>query len=334
MKLSRTLCTGLFAAFSFSILVVLTSSCHSKSEYTSKVGMIWNTTYHITYRGSSQLGDSIVNVLKEVGNSLSVFDSTSTVAKINNNIIDIPDAHFTKVFNKAKEIYENSNGAFDPTLSPIITAWGFGKGHEATADTARIDSLMEFIGLDKINIVNNRIVKKDKRVQLNLSAIAKGYGCDAVAAMLRRNGVKDYMVEIGGEITVGGESPREGKWVIAIDRPIFSDKLVHSTMTTLSFTDAGLATSGNYRNFHEENGHRFGHTIDPKTGRPARTDVLSVTIIAPTSMEADAYATSCMVLGSAKAKQMIEKLNLAALMVLADGSIWESDLMKQYLNND
>jgi thiamine biosynthesis lipoprotein len=186
------------------------------------------------------------------------------------------------------------------------------------------------VGLDKINLTNGKIVKDDSRVQLNLSAIAKGYGCDAVAKMFHRNGVENFMIEIGGEITVGGVSPRGGKWSIAIEKPEYSEGEMLPQIANITFTDGGLATSGNYRNFHGQGANRFGHTIDPATCRPIQTDVLSATVIAPTSMEADAYATSCMVLGSARAKEMINSLNLPAFLVIND-SVWASPAMEEYL---
>ncbi len=330
----------LLIAIVATLLTALFSCCSSSrkdkddaTRYITKVGMIWNTTYHISYKGPEQLGDSITAVLKEVGRSLNVFDSTSLISKINTNQADVTDTHLSTVLTAAKTIHRQSGGAFDPTLSPAINAWGFGKDANATPDTARLDSIMQFVGLDKVILSNGKIHKSDPRVQMNLSAIAKGYGCDCVAAMLKRNGVTDYMVEIGGEMTIGGLSPRGGKWAIAIDKPIFTDSVVHSSLAVLSFSDAGLATSGNYRNYHEENGERFGHTIDARTGRPARTDVLSVTIIANTSMEADAYATAAMAMGSVKAKKMVDVLKLPALMVLADNTVWVSEPMHRFIES-
>lgn len=320
------------------LLVSLLTGCQGKNNgndsYVKETGMIWNTVYHITYRGPESLRDSILPVLDEVGKSLSVFDPASTVSKINDNTLLKADSHFTKVFNVAKRIAKESDGAFDPTLSPLITAWGFGKGHRATSDTLRIDSMMQFVGFDKININNGNVEKKDPRVSLNLSAIAKGYGCDAVAAMFRRNGVNDYMIEIGGEIVAGGKSPRTGKWNIGIEKPEFNESEVLPSIAVVEITGCGMATSGNYRNFHKENGNRFGHTISPATGRPVQTDILSVTILAPTCTEADGFATACMVMGSEKAKSMIERLRLPALMVLNDTTVWTSEAMRPLLGEE
>ena len=315
------------------LVALLTGACRGDYGFESRVGIVWSTTYHITYQGRADLGDSITRVLAEVGKSLNVFDSTSVVSQINANRRTQADAHFAAVLAGAKKVNHDSEGSFDPTLGPLITAWGFGKGHSATPDTARIDSLLQFVGLDKINISGRRVSKSDPRVQLNLSAIAKGYGCDAVAAMFRRNGVTNYMVEIGGEIRVGGTSPRGGNWAIAIDTPQEDTVTGRSSgaVAVAEFSNAGMATSGNYRNYHEENGVKFGHTLDPATGRPARTDVLSATVIAPTCMEADAYATACMVLGSRRAEAMVSRLGLPALLVTADHKVWMSQAMKKYI---
>ncbi len=309
-------------------------SCRDGGKYITKVGMVWNTTYHITYQGAEELGDSITATLTEVGCSVNFFDSTSIISCVNANLTDSMDTHLSRILVAAKRIHVATDGAFDPTLGPLITAWGFGKGHEATADTAHIDSLMHYVGLDKVHISGMRIIKDNPAIEMNLSAIAKGYGCDAVAEMLRRNGVQNYMIEIGGEIAVGGKSPRGGDWLIAIDTPVYTDSIIHSAVATVMFSNAGMATSGNYRNFKESGGVRFGHTLNPRTGRPARTDVLSATIIAGNAMEADAYATACMVLGYERSRVLVDSLRLAALLVRSDHSVWYSAVMSKYLIHD
>lgn len=321
--------------------VAATSSCRSSYGYISKVGMIWNTTYHIKYRGPESLSDSILVALNKVGASVNAFDSLSTLSRINANLTDSADAFLMQVADCARKVYEHTNGAFDPTLGPVIRAWGFGKGHEATSDTAKLDSLRAFTGFDKWMLDGVKVKKSDPRVELNLSGIAKGFGCDMVAEMFLRNGVTDFMIEIGGEIRMGGKGEqgemrgdKNGKWTIAIDKPVVSDSVIHDFLATVDLTDCGLATSGDYRNFHtDSSGNRFGHTLDPKTLRPARTDVLSVTVVAPTAMEADAYATACMVLGSRKSAEMAEKYKLKIVMVKADG-VWVSSAMKPLFNAD
>lgn len=304
------------------VLFALTSCGPRESAYQSISGMVWNTEFHITYSGSRQFEDSVITVMDIVGRSLSVFDENSLVSKVNSSLSTPVDDHFVKVYEMSREINRRSNGKFDPTLSPLITAWGFGKGHKVTNDTAKIDSILVFTGIEKTGLRQDTLYKNDIRTQFNFSAIAKGYGCDMVAEMLRRNGVENYLIEIGGEIVTAGSNPAGGKWKISIDRPIGSDTVVsHESQSVIEITDGGLATSGNYRNFHTENGERFGHTILPSTGRPVQTDVISATVIAPTAMEADGLATACMAMGSGEAMAMCDSLKYPAMLILADSTV-------------
>lgn len=299
-------------------------SCVSDS-FQKQEGMIWNTTFHITYKGSPSLKDSVLATLDDVSSSLNVFNKESLICKANNSDSCLVDSHFMKVYTYSRIVNAESNGMFDPTLSPLISVWGFGPGHEVTADTLAVDSILEYVGIEKTRLVGNCIVKDNPHIQFNFSAIAKGYGCDAVADMLKRNGVEDYLVEIGGEIALGGNSPKGGKWKISVDKPVMTDSTeVHDSAMVIALTDAGVATSGNYRNFHKQGEKTFGHTISPITGRPVATDVISATVIAGSSMEADAVATACMAAGSEKAKSMIGSLGMEGMLILSDSTIWTS----------
>lgn len=302
------------------------------SGFTKAEGMIWNTTYHITYRGPEALEDSIMIVLQRVGDALNVFDEQSLVSRVNREDSTAVGPDFISVYEMARRVNAISGGAFDPTLGPLITAWGFGKGHKATADTLRIDSIMEFVGITKTALRGNMLVKDDRRINFNFSAIAKGYGCDCVAEMLERNGVKDYLVEIGGEIVAKGKSPSGEKWCVSIDRPeLGAAPDAGDAEAIIEFSGMGLATSGNYRNYHEENGRIFGHTISARTGRPSQTDVLSASVLATSAMEADALATACMALGARPARQLCDSLRLPAMLVLADSTIWMSEPFKKLI---
>ena len=311
----------------------LISACHSDS-YVKVEGMIWNTTYHITFRGNPGLRDSILATLNDVGKSLNVFDKSSVVSRVNDADSMIIDQRFAKVYEASRKVNIASAGMFDPTLSPLISAWGFGPGHRMSADTVAIDSILSFVGLQKTRLNGNFLVKDDRRTQFNFSAIAKGFGCDEVAALLKRNGVSDFLVEIGGELALSGESPRGGGWLVSIDMPILSDSTeIHDSCEIIEITDAGMATSGNYRNFRKEDGKTFGHTISPLTGRPVSTDVISATVIAPSAMEADAVATACMASGSVKSKSMLQNLRLEGMLILSDSSIWMSDGFSNHLRS-
>lgn len=302
--------------------ILITSCTHDK--YVKEQGLIWNTSWHVTYKGDRALADSIILTLDQVGKSLNVFDQSSLVSRANISDSIHVDRHFATVYNSSRRIYEASGGFFDPTISPLIKAWGFGEGHVLSNDTARIDSIMKFTGIGRSHLNGNLLVKDDRRLQFNFSAIAKGYGCDAVADMFKRNGVSDYMVEIGGEIALGGKSPSGSLWRISIDTPDTSGNLSRKSATIVSLTDCGIATSGNYRNHRQAGGKTIGHTLSPATGRPVTTDVLSATVIAPTAMEADAAATACMAAGSTLAKQMIAQLGFDAFLILDDSITWHS----------
>lgn len=298
---------------------LLTGSCGEKYRFDE--GMVWHTTYHITYKSDKELSDSVLAVLREVGASLNVFDPASLASRVNVADSVAINEDYRTVYEMSRRINKETDGAFDPTLGPLITAWGFGKGHKATSDTLRLDSLLAITGIERTHISGDMIIKGDRRIEFNFSAIAKGYGCDRVAAMLERNGVKDYLVEIGGEIRCAGISPSGGDWKISIDRPVTTDRINHTSQCVVAFSGKGMATSGNYRNFHESGGERYGHTISSRTGRPVRTDVLSATVIAPTAMEADALATSMMALGSEKAMSLASKRCLPAMLILADSTV-------------
>lgn len=311
---------------------LLLSSCGSK--YRKMEGMIWNTSFHITYDSDRDLSDSVYATLKEIDKSLNVFDESSLVSKANTGDSIRVDRDFLNVYEMSRKIHACTSGAFDPTLGPLIDAWGFGKGHTASADTLRLDSLLAITGLNRTKIENNILFKENPLIRFNFSAIAKGYACDRVAEMLRRNGAGSCLVEIGGEIACHGQSPSGENWRISIDKPIFTDSVVHESQCVISITDSGIATSGNYRNFHKSGDRIFGHTISSKTGRPVQTDVLSATVIAPTAMEADALATSMMALGSKESAALAEKLGVATLLILNDGTIWLNDAFSALIVQD
>lgn len=326
MRLRQIFSTGLLA-----LLLMPACGRKAQSDYSQAQGAVWNTLYHISYDGPRHLADSVMVVLKNLEKSVSIFDSASLISKINNNVSDSLDSHLLKLLTVSKQIHAQTGGAFDPSASPLFEAWGFGRNHDAGADTLAIDSLMAFIGMDKISIKGNRIEKSDSRIQFNLSSIAKGYGCDCVAAMLKRNGVENFIIEIGGEVVASGKSPRGNVWNIAIDSPERDAVPAEKAASIVSLTDGAVATSGNYRNYHEKGGRRFGHTINPATGRPVQTDILSATVAAPTAMQADAYATAFMVVGSKRAKELADSLGIGVFLILADSTTLTNTAFDRYL---
>lgn len=325
----------LYILYLLSVMALTGCNAATGSEsdgYRKISGEVWHTIYNITYCGPESLADSITTVLEEVGSSLSVFEPNSLVSKVNHQTATPVDHHFSQVYNMVCRIHKASQGMFDPTLSPLITAWGFGRGHRATSDTLRIDSLLAITGLDRTRLMRDTLFKDDPRIEFNFSAIAKGYGVDCVADMLRRNGVTDFMVEIGGEIRASGRNPKGELWHIAIAEPTEDDAESGSSHgdadKVIAFTGMGMATSGDYRNFHGSGTNRYGHTISPLTGRPAATDVASVTVMAPTCMEADGLATAAMALGSIRASAMLDSLHAPYLIIRSDMRVISSPSME------
>lgn len=310
-----------FYYFLISIIICCSLiSCDGDKKYRFEEGIAWNTVYHITYDSNTDLSDSILYVLREIDSALSPFNQNSTVSKINGNRSDSVDSHILAVYNLSRKINYLSHGAFDPTLAPVIRAWGFGQGHEISSDTLRLDSLLQFVGISKTEIKDHHLIKNDPRIEFNFSALAKGYGVDCIADMLKRNGVTNFLVEVGGEIRAEGHNPDNNKWIVGIDRPD-SDSKAGDIVNKIFITDRAVATSGNYRNYHEAGNSRLGHTISPSTGRPIASDVISATVIAPTCMEADALATTCMVIGSEEALSLCTKLRAGVMLIKSDLSI-------------
>lgn len=279
-----------------------------QAPFQTNQGMVFGTLYKITYQSKTDLHTEIEEELKKVDFSLSPFNKASVITKINENSSDSVDQMFAEVFKLSKEISAETHGAFDITVAPLVNAWGFGFKNAANVDSLTIDSLLSFVGIDKIDLVNGKIVKKDPRVILDCSSVAKGYGVDCVARLLDSKGIKNYMVDIGGEVVVKGQNPQMNNWRIGINKPVDDSLSVNQELhTVVTVTNVGIATSGNYRNFYYKDGKKYAHTINPHTGYPIQHNILSATVIAKDCATADAYATAFMVLGLDSAKAVCAK---------------------------
>lgn len=285
-------------------------------------GPIFGTTYHIKYEANESLDSAILAELKRVDASLSVFNSLSTISKINAGKSNRVDFMLYEVLQKAQKISEATHGAFDVTVMPLVNAWGFGFKKGQFPTDAQVDSLRSLVGFHHITLTSDSLLKKDNSaVMIDCGAIAKGYGVDRVAKVLRDHGVRNYMVEIGGEVVTKGRNPEtHQKWQIGISKPVYD---THATggevQTILSLENSALATSGNYHNYYERNGRKYAHTIDPRTGRPVQHSLLSATVLAPDCATADAYATAFMVLGVEGATQVLKAhKELRAYLIYAD----------------
>lgn len=282
----------------------------STTPYIKNSGMVFGTFYNITYQSNTDLQKQIEEVLALVDQSLSPFNEKSIITAVNNNEdVEVNDI-FKDVFQTAMKISKETQGDFDITVSPLVNIWGFGFKHDLTPDSAKIDSLREFVGYQKVKLVGNKVVKQDSRIMLDCSSIAKGYGVDAVGKFLDKKGIRNYMVEIGGEVITKGISPRKADWRIGISKPIEDSLAISNELEDIiTLKDEGMATSGNYRNFYYKDGKRYAHTIDPHTGYPVQHNLLSATVICGNCTLADAYATSFMVMGYEKALKFLETHN-------------------------
>ena len=295
---------------------------------------VFGTTFSVTYQCDSDLSHSIKDELMKVDFSLSPFNEKSVITAINNNQEVTPDKMFMDVFTLAMEVSRETEGAFDITVAPLVNAWGFGFKNGGKPTTQQVDSLRRIIGYQKVSVVNGKIHKQDPRMMLDCSAIAKGYGTDVVARFLRSRGVNNYMVEVGGEIVTKGVNPDRLPWKVGVIKPDDDSLNVsHELQTILNVTDIAMATSGNYRRFYYKNGKKYAHTIDPKTGYPVQHNILSATVLAKTCAQADAYATSFMVLGLDGAKKILERHpELMAYFIYDDGqgknAVWFSPSLK------
>lgn len=266
-------------------------------------GFVFGTIYKITYQYDEDLKSDIEAELQKVDNSLSPYNKNSIITHINHNEDILPDTLFTHVFNLSQKISEETNGAFDITVAPLVNAWGFGFKNSIELDAATIDSLKQIVGYQHISLKDGRIVKDDERMMLDCSSIAKGFGVDQIARLLDSKGIKNYMVDIGGEVVVKGKNATMKRWRIGINKPIDDSLSINQELQTiLEISDAGMATSGNYRKFYYKGGKKYAHTIDPRLGYPVQHSILSATVIAKDCTSADAYATAFMVLGLDSAK--------------------------------
>lgn len=309
--------------------VIIIRQQRSMPYHTDK-GMVFGTFYTITYQHDKNLKSEIEAELQKVDNSLSPFNKNSVITAVNNNKPVEIDEMFLTVFDLAKQISKDTDGAFDITVAPLVNAWGFGFKNDCPPTKHVLDSLRQFVGYEKVSLIGKTIKKQDPRIMLDCSAIAKGYGSDVVAKYLRAQGIKNFMVEIGGEIVTSGNSPRRLPWVIGVEKPVDDTLAMDAGLqTTMNVTDIAMATSGNYRNFYYKGGQKYAHTIDPRKARPVQHTILSATVFAKSCAVADAYATSFMVMGLDKAKELLSRHpDLKAYIIYdKDGEyqVWQSE---------
>lgn len=286
-------------------------------------GETMGTTYHITYfdKGKRNFKTAVDSLLVVFNQSLNTYLPHSEISTFNHvPALKYTLPYFFPVLQKSQEVYKSSEGAFDPTVMPLVNAWGFGPGEKLEPDGIQVDSILKFVGFDKVYFNPDSLWKDDLRVQLDFSAIAKGYGVDVVADFIRAKGVTDGMVEIGGEVVAWGKNIQQNRpWSVGILDPA-SDYVNRKYLAQVALKDKAIATSGNYFNQYVEDGIKYTHTIDPSTGYPIQQEILSASVFAADCMTADAWATAFMVMGHRKAMDILQRHpELEALLVYSEG---------------
>jgi len=294
------------------IILLSISSCNTLNspQQVKFSGETQGTYYAVTYYNSDGeiFQENIEALLKEFDLTASMWVENSIISKINRNEqISIND-DFRILFEMSKEVFKKSNEAFDPTVGPLVNAWGFGFTDRMKVDQHVVDSLLPLIGFEKVKLENNTIIKEYPGIQFDFNAIAQGYSVDLVAKLLEEKGIENYLIDIGGEVLGKGSKPKNEPWKVGIEKPSDNASYGQELKAIVILNDKALATSGNYRKFYEEDGIRYSHTINPKTGYPVQHSLLSVSVLANDCGRADAFATACMVSGLEKSKDLINTI--------------------------
>lgn len=286
------------------LLLILTAvvSCKRNITWDRFTGFTQGTTYSVVFGNNGKydpqkIKANVEKILHDFDMSLSLYQDSSVISRVNRNEEVKIDDYFREVFLRSVEIYKITGGAFDPTVAPIVRAWGFGPDSHKNFRAGSLDSLLNLVGMDKVKLDDHVLIKSDPRISLDFNAIAQGYAVDVIYDYFNSEGFKEFLVEIGGEVRVKGDKGG-AFWKIGIDRPEENNFIPGSDLqAVISIKDRALATSGNYRKFYVEDGIKYSHTIDPRTGFPVRSTLLSATILAENCALADGIATACMVMG-------------------------------------
>ena len=337
--------------FFFSILLLAFFSCNapiedSKIQLYSFSGQTMGTSYNMVYAGKAnpELKKQVDSLLLAFDFSASTYNPKSEISKFNKNMdnaknFSTSDKVLPELLKSSSKIFLETNGSFDPSIMPLVNYYGFGYKKDKVAKDDKpqtLDSLKQLVGFSKIEFweQNNQLIikKPNPRMELDFNAIAKGYGVDLVGNFFQEKGINSFLIEIGGEMLAKGKKLDGSFWKVSVDKPdpTLKNRIIQAG---IHLNNQAMATSGNYRNFYEENGKKFVHTINPKTALPEMSNLLSASIIAGTCKDADAYATACMVMGLEKAKAFITRKKLQALLIYADDNgemqTWQTEGLKR-----
>lgn len=322
------------------LLVAGTIFILSRSKYQTSQGEIFGTTYHVRYNSTQNLDKEIEQELFRVDTIFSLFKENSLLSRFNRGEDKGKgNTLFAEVIKLSLEISNETEGAFDITVAPLVNAWGFGFKNKQPLSNKQVDSLQKLVGYQHLSFNGKELTKDIPNLQIDCGAIAKGYAVDRIAKLLSDKGCQNYMVEIGGEVVLKGKNDKGEKWKIGINKPTqHALPTEENLQTLLSLTNCGIATSGNYRNFYIKDGKKYAHSIDPKTGYPVQHSLLSATVISQSCAKSDALATAFMVMGLDKAKAFVEThKDIQVYFIYADEKgnyqVWMSDGMKPLIDN-
>ncbi len=311
-------------------------SCSYAPEQISISGETMGTTYHIRYvtanpnRSGERIKEAVDAVLEQINSQMSTYDPNSELSLFNQKQTTEPvviSRALEAVVQRALEIAEETGGVMDVTVGPLVNLWGFGPlaRPDHVPSQAELDAMLANVGYQHLKVENHQLSKAHPEIYVDLSTIAKGYGVDRVATLLEQFQITNYLVEIGGEMRMKGTKPGNQPWRIAIEKPVSMDR---TAQRVIEPGNNAVATSGDYRNYFEENGQRYSHIIDPRTGYPIQHNLISVTVITPQCMDADAYATALTVMGTEAALEFAERKGLAVLLISR-----ENDTFKEYTSS-
>jgi thiamine biosynthesis lipoprotein len=319
---------GVIIVLAIAVISIAAGCATSSAKVTHFSGNTMGTTYQVTFvpAGVSIRQDEIEALLADINQSVSTYIETSVISRINASTDTAMwhpvDSHFYAVFRRARAIYDDTSGAFNPAVGPLVDAWGFGPvDSQALPDDETIHALLNVVSFDAFELQESPAMlrKQLAGAKLDFGGIAKGYGVDAIAELFEQRGVKDYIVNIAGEVRARGQRPEGGGWHVGIERPAENAVAAPKIQTVISLNNSAVSTSGTYRNYRTEDWKTFAHIINPKTGYPVRSNLVSVSVLAHDGMTADAYATALMVMGLDEAFQFVEaRKELEAYFIARD----------------
>lgn len=297
----------------FFVIISFTGCINSVNENWRLIkysGEIQGTFFHIKFTAtedSLQIINGIDSIFRLVDKTASLYDSNSIISKVNRNEDVDLNEHFINLFEKSQKVSEGTSGFFDITVAPLVKSWGFFKKKGLDLSQKQIDSIKQYVGYKKVLLKDNTLIKEDSLISIDFNAIAQGYTVDLVSDFLSAKGIKNYLIEIGGEVRAAGLKNETNPWVVGIEKPAENENSIQVVQEKISLTNRSLATSGNYRKFIIKNGVKYSHTIDPHTGYPVHHSLLSVTVLANDCATADAYATAFMVMGMDKSLSFLQR---------------------------